>query len=54
MQNYIKDLKDKGLVHLRIDRNKVLFVPPEKANDKYRAEYLKNAERSRKMTLNLG
>lgn len=54
MQNYIKDLKDKGLVPLRIDRNTVIFVPPDKANDKYRAEYLKNAERSRKMALNLG
>ena len=53
MQNYIKDLKDKGLVPLRIDRNTVLFVTPEKANDKYRAEYLKNAERSRKIALNL-
>ena len=54
MQNYIKQLKDKGLVTLHIDRNTVLFVPPDKANDKYKAEYLKNAERSRKMALNLG
>ena len=54
MQSYIKELKEKGLVPLRLDNNTVLFVPPDKANDKYRAEYLKNAERSRKIALNLG
>lgn len=54
MQSYIKELKEKGLVPLRLDNNTVLFVPPEKANEKYKAHYLKNAERSRRMALNLG
>lgn len=53
MNDIFKDIKEKNLVPLHIDRNTVLFVPPEKANDKYKAEYLKNAERSRKMALNL-
>ena len=48
------DNKGRKLVPLRIDRNTVLFVPPEKANEKYKARYLKNAERSRRMALNLG
>lgn len=52
MLNYIKELKDKGLVPLRLDNNTVLFVPPEKANEKYKAKYLKNAERARKMAMN--
>lgn len=54
MNKYLQELKDKGLVPLRLDNNTVLFVPPEKANDKYKAEYLQNAERSRKIALNLG
>lgn len=54
MLKHIKELRDKGLVPLRIDSNTVLFVPPNKANDKYKAEYLRNAERSRRMALNLG
>lgn len=54
MQNHIREIKEKGYVPLRIDRNTVLFVPPEKANEKYKAHYLKNAERSRRMALNLG
>lgn len=47
------DNKGRKLVPLRIDRNTVLLVPPEKANEKYKARYLKNAERSRRMALNL-
>lgn len=54
MQNYVKELKEKGLVPLRLDNNTVLFVSPDKANEEYKARYLKNAERSRKMALNLG
>nr|DAW64982.1 MAG TPA: hypothetical protein [Caudoviricetes sp.] len=53
MQSYIKELKEKGLVPLRLDNNTVLFVPPEKANEKYKARYLKNAERSRRMATHL-
>lgn len=53
--NYIfKDIKEKKLVPLRLDRNTVILVPPEKANEKYKARYLKNAERARRMALNLG
>lgn len=48
------DNKGRKLVPLRIDRNTVLLVPPDKANEKYKARYLKNAERSRRMALNLG
>lgn len=47
------DNKGRKLVPLRIDRNTVLLVPPEKANDKYKARYLKNAERSRRMATHL-
>ena len=54
MQNYIREIKEKNLVPLRLDRNTVILVPPEKANEKYKARYLKNAERSRRMALNLG
>ena len=53
MQSYINELKEKGLVPLRLDRNTVILVPPEKANEKYKTRYLKNAERSRRMALNL-
>ena len=52
MQNCIKELKEKGLVPLRLDNSTVLFVPPDKANEKYKARYLKNAERSRKLAIN--
>lgn len=41
MQSYINELKEKGLVPLRLDRNTVILVPPEKANEKYKARYLK-------------
>ena len=54
MQSYINELKEKGLVPLRLDRNTVILVPPEKANEKYKERYLKNADRSRRMALNLG
>lgn len=54
MQNYIREIKEKNLVPLRLDRNTVILVPPEKANEKYKARYLKNAERARRMALNLG
>ena len=54
MQNYIKELKDKGLVPLRLNNNTVLWVTPDKANEKYKTRYLKNAERSRRLALNLG
>lgn len=54
MQSYINELKEKGLVPLRLDRNTVILVPPEKANEKYKARYLKkNAERSRRMATHL-
>ena len=53
MQNYIREIKEKNLVPLRLDRNTVILVPPEKANEKYKARYLKNAERARRMALNL-
>lgn len=53
MQNYIREIKEKNLVPLRLDRNTVILVPPEKANEKYKAHYLKNAERARRMALNL-
>lgn len=53
MQSYIKELKENGLVPLRLDNNTVLFVPPEKANEKYKARDLKNAERSRRMATHL-
>ena len=52
MQNYIREIKEKNLVPLRLDRNTVILVPPEKANEKYKARYLKNAERSRKLAIN--
>lgn len=54
MQNHIRQIKEKNLVPLRLDRNTVILVPPEKANEKYKARYLKNAERARRMALNLG
>ena len=54
MNDIFKDIKEKNLVPLRIDRNTVILVPPEKANEKYKARYLKNADRSRRMALNLG
>lgn len=54
MQNHIREIKEKGYVPLRLDRKTVILVPPEKANEKYKAHYLKNAERSRRMALNLG
>lgn len=47
------DNNGRKLVPLRIDRNTTLLVPPEKANDKYKARYLKNAERSRRMATHL-
>ena len=53
MNKYLPELKDNGLVPLRLDNNTVLFVPPEKANRKYKDKYLKNAERARRMALNL-
>ena len=53
MQSYINELKEKGLVPLRLDRNTVILVPPEKANEKYKARYLKNAERARRMATHL-
>ena len=53
MNDIFKDIKEKNLVPLRIDRNTVLFVSPEKANDKYKTEYLKNAERARIMATHL-
>lgn len=54
MQNHIREIKEKGYVPLRLDRNTVILVPPEKANEKYKVRYLKNAERARRMALNLG
>lgn len=54
MNKYLQELKDKGLVPLRLDNNTVLWVTPDKANEKYKTRYLKNAERSRRMALNLG
>lgn len=45
MNKYLQELKDNGLVPLRLDNNTVLFVPPEKANRKYKDKYLKNAEK---------
>ena len=54
MKNYIKELKDKGLVPLRLNNNTVLWVTLDKANEKYKTRYLKNAERSRRLALNLG
>lgn len=45
MNDIFKDIKEKNLVPLRLDRNTVILVPPEKANEKYKARYLKNAER---------
>lgn len=53
MQSYINELKEKGLVPLRLDRNTVVLVPPEKANEKYKEHYLKNADRSRRMATHL-
>ncbi len=37
----------------RFANNTVLWVTPDKANEKYKTRYLKNAERSRRMALNL-
>lgn len=54
MQNHIREIKEKGLVPLRLDKKTVILVPPDKANEKYKARYLKNAERARRMALNLG
>lgn len=54
MNDIFKDIKEKNLVPLRLDRNTVILVPPEKANEKYKASYLKNAEMARRMALNLG
>lgn len=53
MQNYIREIKEKNLVPLRLDRNTVILVPPEKANRKYKDKYLKNAERARRMATHL-
>lgn len=53
MQNHIREIKEKGLVPLRLDRKTVILVPPEKANEKYKARYLKNADRSRRMATHL-
>lgn len=53
MNKYLQELKDKGLVPLRLDNNTVLWVTPDKANEKYKTRYLKNAERSRRLALNL-
>ena len=53
MNKYLQELKDKGLVPLRLDNNTVLWVTPDKANEKYKTRYLKNAERARRMALNL-
>ena len=53
MQSYINELKEKGLVPLRLDKNTVILVPPEKANEKYKERYLKNADRSRRMAMHL-
>lgn len=49
----IREIKEKGLVPLRLDNNTVLFVPLGKANEEYKAHYLKNAERSRRMAMHL-
>ena len=49
MQSYINELKEKGLVPLRLDRNTVILVPPEKDKERY----LKNADRSRRMATHL-
>ena len=54
MNKYLQELKDKGLVPLRLDNNTVLWVTPDKANEKYKTRDLKTAERSRRMALNLG
>lgn len=54
MQNHIREIKEKGYVPLRLDRKTVILVPPEKANEKYKVRYLKNAERAWRMALNLG
>lgn len=53
MNDIFKDIKEKNLVPLRLDRNTVILGPPEKANEKYKARYLKNAERSRRMATHL-
>ncbi|WP_418409290.1 hypothetical protein [Alistipes sp.] len=53
MQNHFTEVKEKGYVPLRLDKNTVILVPPEKANEKYKVRYLKNAERSRRMALNI-
>lgn len=53
MQNHFTEVKEKGYVPLRLDNNTVLFVPPEKANRKYKDKYLKNAERARRMATHL-
>lgn len=53
MNDIFKDIKENNLVPLRLNRNTVILVPPEKANEKYKARYLKNAERSRRMATHL-
>lgn len=53
MNNHFKDLYDKKLVPLRLDSHTVIFVPKKKANNKYKKEYIKRAEESKRMALNL-
>ena len=53
MQNYIKELKDKGLVPLRLDNNTGLWVTPAKANEKYKKRNLQKVVRSRRMAIKL-
>jgi len=53
MNDIFKDIKEKNLMPLRLNNNTVLWVTPDKANEKYKTRYLKNAERSRRMALNL-
>jgi len=47
------DNKGRKLVPLRIDRNTVLLVPPEKATPERAKKFRKDMERSQKMALNL-
>lgn len=47
-----QELRSKGLVPLRLDDQTLLFVPVDKATEEYKAKYLKNAERARKIALN--
>lgn len=47
------DNKGRKLVPLRIDRNTVLLVTPDKATSERAKKFRKDMERSQKMALNL-